>query len=165
MSVMLWYEIWKCGSNSLKVWVLFDKNPEKVFSLNYLTFCYHLLTFILTIFFIFDFLEAFLVIWIKNFVVAKSNAFHKVHYINRIQLFHVWFQIKRRSSLPDFKLKRAGQLSGWVLLVHLDYKKKEAYFCFHHFFILWIISEYSELFTEYRNDNNRSFFFLFPIWY
>ena len=115
----------------------------------------------LTIFFISDFLEAFLVIWIKNFVVAKSNAIHKIHYINRIQLFPVWFQIKRKSSLPNFKLKRAGQLSGWVLLVHLDYKKKEAYFCFHHFFILSIISEYSELFTEYRNDNNKSFLFSF----
>ena len=127
MSVMLWYEIWKCGSNSLKVWVLFDKNPKKVFSLNYLKFWYHFLTFILTILFISDFLEAFLVIWIKNFGLAKSNAIHKVHYVSRIQLFSVWFQVKRKSSLPDLKLKRAGQLSGWVLLVHLDYRKKKAY--------------------------------------
>ena len=56
-----------------------------------------------------------------NFGLAKSNAINKVHLVNRIQLCPAWFHIERNSFLPDFGLKKTGQLNGWVPPVHLDW--------------------------------------------
>ena len=112
------------GSNSLKVWVLFDMNSGKVFNLIYLIFYYHFLTIRMVLnknnFTYIWFSWSFCINLNQNFCLARSNATRKLHYINRIYLSPVWFRVDRNSSLPNLKLRRAGKIDGWVPLVHLD---------------------------------------------
>ena len=97
-------------SNSMNVSVLFHMKCEKVFAIvgsNCLKVWILFYFFWPNVFLLYALGFHAYIVWPLGWCWLKNN------------FVYIWFSWS--FSLPDFRLKRAGQLNGWVPLVHLDW--------------------------------------------